>query len=39
MNETILNLAFTGFFITGAIITVFFLACMIVDEERKGARK
>jgi len=39
MNETILNLAFNAFFITGAVITVFFLGCMIVDDNRKGARK
>lgn len=39
MTDTIINAAFTGFFIAGTIITVFFLACMIVDEERKGARK
>lgn len=39
MADTILSVAFMAFFALGAILTVFFLALMIVDEERKGAGK
>ena len=36
MNDTLLSLAFTAFFLIGTFFTIFFLVCMIVDEERKA---
>ena len=39
MNDTLLSIAFGAFFLLGTFLTVFFLVCMIVDEEKRGAGK
>ena len=39
MNDTILSLSFTAFFLIGTIVTVVFLACLVVDEAKRGAGK